>query len=114
MYITRRASRTATAPRTGRARIAVAAFASAVAVVAVTGCAGFEYKEDICGADEYPALSVGGTGSMCVSNNEEPPAGFVKYPQGKVPQQVGDKWDLYWQDHTLDEDGKVVDVPGAN
>ncbi|MFJ9994989.1 SCO0607 family lipoprotein [Streptomyces werraensis] len=114
MHIPRRVSRTATAPRTGRARTAAAALASAVAVVAVTGCAGFEYREDICSADEYPALSVGGTGSICVSSKEAPPAGFVKYPQGKAPQQVDDKWDLYWDTHTLDEDGKVVDVPAAN
>ncbi|MEU2447341.1 hypothetical protein ABZ588_28035 [Streptomyces althioticus] len=118
MYIPRRASRTATAtataPRIGRARIAAAALAGAAAVVAVTGCAGFEYREDICGADEYPALSVGGTGAICVSSKEAPPEGFARYPQGKVPQQVDDKWDLYWNTHTLDENGKIVDVPGAN
>ncbi len=79
----------------------------------MTGCGGFECQEDVCGADEYPALSVRGTGSICVSSKEGP-GGFVKYPQGKVPQQVDDEWDLYGDAHTLDEDGKVVDVPGTN
>lgn len=38
----------------------------------------------------------------------------MKYPQGKVPRQFDDEWDLYGDAHTLDEDGKVVDVPGTN
>ncbi len=38
----------------------------------------------------------------------------MKYPQGKVPRQVDDKWDLYWDTRTLDKDGRVIDAPAAN
>ncbi|MFD9292532.1 SCO0607 family lipoprotein [Streptomyces sp. NPDC060030] len=82
-----------------------------VAVTALAGCAGVEYREDMCSDGEYPVLSVGGTGSACVPDAEEPPSGFTRYPEGKVPQQVDDKWDVYWDTHTLDEDGTVVDAP---
>ncbi|MEU8527111.1 hypothetical protein AB0C77_16165 [Streptomyces sp. NPDC048629] len=56
---------------------------------------------------------MGGTGSACVSDEQEPPAGYVRYPAGKVPEQVGDKWDMYWHTHTLDKDGKIIDAPDA-
>ncbi|MDF6017396.1 hypothetical protein [Streptomyces sp. JH34] len=65
----------------------------------------------MCSDGEYPVLSVGGTGSACVPDAEEPSSGFARYPEGKVPQQVDDKWDVYWDTHTLDEDGTVVDAP---
>ncbi|WP_343240075.1 hypothetical protein [Streptomyces sp. SID12488] len=86
---------------------------SAAAVVALTGCSTFEYSEAICGGGEYPVMSVGSTGSSCVSDKEEPPAGSVRYPKGKVPQEVDDKWDVYWDTHTLDRDGKTITVPDA-
>lgn len=35
----------------------------------------------------------------------------MKYPRGKVPQEVDDKWDTYWRTHTVDENGRVVDAP---
>ncbi|MFG3039236.1 SCO0607 family lipoprotein [Streptomyces sp. NPDC048330] len=113
MYATRRADRTVTASRHRKTRIA-AALAGAAAVMALSGCAGVEYREDICSGGEYPVLSVGGTGSACVRDGEEPPAGFVRYPQGKVPEQVGDEWDLYWDTHTVDKDGKIVDAPDVS
>ncbi|MGW3866773.1 SCO0607 family lipoprotein, partial [Streptomyces sp. NPDC005047] len=47
----------------------------------------------------------------CVPNDEEPPKGYTRYPEGKVPKHVGDEWDTYWQTHTVDEDGKTVEVP---
>ncbi|MFJ8076621.1 SCO0607 family lipoprotein [Streptomyces sp. NPDC096176] len=109
-----RISRPATAFRPGRLRVvAAAALAGSAAVVALTGCASFEYKEDICMGNEYPVLTVNGTGGACVSNGEEPPAGFARYPEGKVPQEVDDKWDVYWNTHTLDKDGKIIDAPDA-
>lgn len=37
--------------------------------------------------------------------------GFVRYPKGRVPQQVDDKWDVYWRTHTLDKNGKIIDAP---
>ncbi|MFF0477702.1 SCO0607 family lipoprotein [Streptomyces sp. NPDC004284] len=109
----RRMNLAAATARPGTFRLVGAALASAAAIVAVTGCAGLEYKEDVCSSGEYPVLSVGGTGSACVSDKQEPPAGFVRYPEGKVPQQVGDKWDVYWDTHTLDKDGKIIDAPDA-
>ncbi|MER6045157.1 hypothetical protein ABT136_31165 [Streptomyces sp. NPDC001856] len=102
-----------TSVRPRRMRLAAAAFASVAAVVALTGCSGWEYREDVCASGEYPVLSVGGTGGACVSDGKEPPAGYARYPQGKVPQEVGDKWDTYWDTHTLDEDGNVIDVPAG-
>ncbi|AJF69522.1 SCO0607 family lipoprotein [Streptomyces vietnamensis] len=110
----RRMTRLAIARRPGRVRFVAAALVGAGAVVALTGCAGIEYQEDICSSGEYPAMSVGATGSVCVSDKEKPPAGFVRYPEGKVPQQVGDKWDVYWDTHTLDKDGNIIDAPDAS
>ncbi|MEU6622001.1 hypothetical protein ABZ926_14680 [Streptomyces litmocidini] len=86
---------------------------SAAAIVALTGCAGVEYQEDICSSGEYPVLSVGGTGSACVPDKQEPPTGFVRYPEGKVPRQVGDEWDVYWDTHMVDKDGNIIDAPDA-
>ncbi|MFI1659156.1 SCO0607 family lipoprotein [Streptomyces sp. NPDC020472] len=114
MHTPRKTSPSATATRRGKARLIAAVLASAAAAVALTGCAGFEYEEDVCSSGEYPVMSVGGTGSACVSDDQEPPAGFVRYPQGKVPQQVGDKWDVYWDTHTLDKDGHIIDAPDAS
>lgn len=88
-----------------------AALVSAAACVAVTGCSDFEYQEDICSSGEYPVMTVGDTGSACVADKDEPPAGFVRYPKGRVPQQVDDKWDVYWRTHTLDKNGKIIDAP---
>ncbi|MGW1763087.1 SCO0607 family lipoprotein [Streptomyces sp. NPDC002073] len=103
-------SRPAAASRPGRVRLAAAALASAAAVVALTGCS-LGLEEDICRGGEYPVMTVGGTGSACVADGEEPPKGYTRYPEGKVPQHVDDKWDVYWRTHMVDEDGNVVDAP---
>ncbi|MEU5655201.1 hypothetical protein ABZ802_06250 [Streptomyces sp. NPDC047737] len=110
--MSRRTNRPAASVRPTRMRL-LAALVGAAAVVTLTGCAGVEYREAICSDGEYPVLSVGGTGSACVPDDEEPPAGFARYPEGKVPQHVDDKWDVYWDTHTLDEDGKIIDAPDA-
>lgn len=89
----------------------VAALVGVAAAVALTGCSGLAYEESICGGGEYPVLAVGDTGSACVTNGEQPPKGMARYPEGKEPKKVGDKWDTYWQTHTLDKDGNVVEVP---
>ncbi|MER5474729.1 hypothetical protein [Streptomyces sp. NPDC002685] len=109
----RRTSRSTAVSRPGRVRVVAVALTSAAAAVALTGCSGFEYQEDICSSGEYPVMTVGATGSACVSDSKEPPAGFVRYPQGKVPKQVDDKWDVYWRTHTLSKDGDIVDAPDA-
>ncbi|MGX1267169.1 hypothetical protein RKD18_000363 [Streptomyces phaeoluteigriseus] len=113
MHLPGSMNRAVTALRAERVRMIVAALASGAAVVVLTGCAGFEYQEDICSGGEYPVLAVGDTGSACVSDKEEPPAGFVRYPEGKVPQQVDDTWDEYWDTHTLGKDGNIIDIPDA-
>jgi len=76
----------------------------------LTGCA---YEESICSDGEYPVLAVGGAGSACVKNGQEPDKGWSRYPAGKVPEKVGDKWDEYWQTRTLDENGKVIPAPSV-
>ncbi|GAB2855938.1 hypothetical protein GCM10022221_64440 [Actinocorallia aurea] len=106
--------RTATTSRRAKARVGGAALAGAAALATLTGCSGFEYREDICNTAEYPALSVGGTGSACFPDGAEPAAGYARYPEGKVPQQVGDKWDLYWDTRTLDENGDIIAAPDQN
>ncbi|MCA2213326.1 SCO0607 family lipoprotein [Jidongwangia harbinensis] len=81
-------------------------FLMGVLVVASTAaCA----DQRICGSDEYPVKAVGNTtGAACVPEGEEPPAGYVKYPEGKVPERVGDEWDRYWSSVVVDEKGAVV------
>ncbi|MEU2231689.1 SCO0607 family lipoprotein [Streptomyces vietnamensis] len=112
--MSRRISRPSIALRPGRVRIATAALAGSAAVVTLTGCAGIEYQEGICNSGGHPAMPVGGTGSACVSDGQEPPAGFVRYPEGKVPQQVGDKWDVHRDTHADDKDGDIIDAPDAS
>ncbi|MEU9702881.1 hypothetical protein [Streptomyces sp. NPDC047981] len=89
-------------------KFALAAVAAVAAARVLTGCA---YEEDICNTGEYPVMTVGGTGSACVRNEEQPPEGYVRYPEGKVPLKVDDTWDVYWRTHTLDENGKIIDAP---
>ncbi len=93
----------------GRA-LAGAAVAAAVAVATLTGCS-FRIEEASCGGGEYPVLAVNSSGSDCVPDGEEPAQGWARYPQGKVPEKVGDKWDTYWSTHTLDENGEIIELP---
>ncbi|MCW8220887.1 hypothetical protein H5I60_30870, partial [Streptomyces griseolus] len=44
-------------------------------------------------------------------DDEEPPKGYARYPEGKEPKHVDDTWDTYWQTHTVDENGRTVDLP---
>ncbi|MGW5673759.1 SCO0607 family lipoprotein [Streptomyces sp. NPDC003860] len=97
--------------RTVAPRAVGAVLAGAFAVVALTGCSLLEFEEGICSGGAYPVLTVNGTGSACVSNGEEPPQGYARYPEGKVPKHVDDEWDVYWRTHTVDEDGTVIDAP---
>ncbi|MEW2167193.1 hypothetical protein AB0912_29965 [Streptomyces sp. NPDC007084] len=114
MYASWTNRRPASARRTGRLRVVAAALVSVAAAGALTGCADFGYQEDICGHGEYPALAVGGTGSACFKNSEKPSAGYTRYPAGKVPKQVDDKWDVYWRTHTVDKDGTIIPAPKEN
>ncbi|WP_433718033.1 SCO0607 family lipoprotein [Actinoplanes sp. CA-051413] len=70
---------------------------------------GCTFADAICGSGDYPVKAVGTTtGQDCVPEGQEPPAGYVRYPEGKVPEHVGDKWDEYWSKVVVDERGNVV------
>lgn len=96
----------------GRGRVTRSVWGLALAGVTAAVLTGCSVEEAICSDGEYPVMTVGGTGSACVANDEEPPKGYVRYPEGKVPEHVGDKWDTYWDTHTVDENGKIIDAPG--
>ncbi|MGC9495922.1 SCO0607 family lipoprotein [Streptomyces sp. WG7] len=83
------------------------ALACVTAAAVLTGCSA---EQAACGGGEYPVMAIGSTGSACVPDGEEPPEGYTRYPEGKVPEHVGDKWDTYWQTHTVDGEGRVVEV----
>ncbi len=89
-----------------RRTLTTTALAAALGLTLLTAGCG---EDAICGADAYPVKAVGGTtGQDCVPEGEEPPAGYVRYPAGKVPKHVGDKWDEYWSTVVVDERGNVV------
>lgn len=115
MPVPRPTSRPTGAARRGvvPAVVGAAALAGAAVLVALTGCSALDFKEDVCRGGEYPVMTVNGTGSACVSEDDKPPKGYVRYPEGKVPEKVDDKWDVYWRTHTLDEHGKIIDDPDA-
>ncbi|WP_277441014.1 hypothetical protein [Streptomyces sp. SPB162] len=75
--------------------------------------AGCSSEDAICGGGEYPVLAVGSSGRACAPNGQEPPKGYVRFPQGKVPEHVGDTWDTYWNTHTVDASGKTIEVPSG-
>ncbi|MDP9815272.1 SCO0607 family lipoprotein [Spirilliplanes yamanashiensis] len=87
-------------------RWAAAAAVVTAATGAVAGCLG---PDAICRSGEYPVKAVGNTtGAACVPDGEEPPAGYVRYPAGKEPRHVDDKWDRYWRTVVVDGNGAVV------
>jgi hypothetical protein len=76
------------------------------AALAVGGC---PVREHVCRSGEYPVKAVGNkTGRTCVRDGENPPAGYVRYPAGKIPRYVDDKWDKYWRTVVVDDNGNVV------
>ncbi|GHB32950.1 hypothetical protein GCM10010331_19860 [Streptomyces xanthochromogenes] len=101
-----RATTSSSGPRRLR-RLSAWASGAAAAFLVVTGCS---TQDAICGDGEYPVLNVGSAGRACVDKKQEPPAGYVRFPKGKVPEHVDDKWDKYWQTHTLDKSGKITQV----
>ncbi|MFD5192314.1 SCO0607 family lipoprotein [Streptomyces sp. NPDC058357] len=96
--------------RLGRSAAGLALAAATVAAL-TTGCS---MEDAICGGGEYPVMTIGGTGSACVSDDENPPKGYVRYPKGKVPEHVDDKWDVYWRTHSVDKDGRIIEVPAGS
>ncbi|MEE1845064.1 SCO0607 family lipoprotein [Streptomyces sp. NPDC093108] len=103
-----------TSARSGRhpSRSAAGLALAAVTVAALaTGCS---MEDASCGGGEYPVMTIGGTGSACVPDHEDPPKGYVRYPKGKVPEHVDDKWDVYWRTHSVDKDGRIIEVPAGS
>ncbi|MFE0676981.1 SCO0607 family lipoprotein [Streptomyces sp. NPDC058867] len=98
-------------PSSRRLQVLGLALTGALAAVTLTACSGLEYREYVCNDGEYPVLQVNGTGSACQQDGTEPPAGYARHPEGKVPEQVDDKWDVYWRTHTLDENGRIIKAP---
>ncbi|MFJ2559128.1 MULTISPECIES: SCO0607 family lipoprotein [unclassified Streptomyces] len=78
------------------------------AVATLTSCS---MEDASCGGGEYGVITVGSTGQACVPKGEEPPKGYTRFPEGKEPEHVGDKWDVYWETHTVDEKGNIIDAP---
>ncbi|QIY75018.1 SCO0607 family lipoprotein [Streptomyces sp. RLB1-33] len=108
--MTSRVHRPSSVISSGPARSALGLALACVTLAMLTGCSA---EDASCGGGEYPVMAVGSTGGTCVSNGDEPPKGYVRYPEGKVPQHVGDKWDTYWSTHTIDENGKIIKAPDA-
>ncbi|WP_436846277.1 SCO0607 family lipoprotein [Streptomyces shenzhenensis] len=57
--------------------------------------------------DRHAVQAVGSTGRACAPKGEDPPKGYVRYPEGKVPKTVDDTWERYWNTHVIDENGTV-------
>lgn len=84
------------------AALATAVLAGAALLTAACG------PDAICSSGQYPVIQVGGTGRACVTDGQKPPSGFARFPSGQEPQHVDDKWDTYWQTHTVDAAGAAV------
>lgn len=98
--------------RTHRHHGGVGVLRTVAALAALTATlAGCSMQDAVCRGGEYPVMTVGDTGSACVTNGEAPPEGYTRYPDGKVPEHVDDPWDVYWRTHTLDAEGNTVDAP---
>ncbi|MFI8192441.1 SCO0607 family lipoprotein [Streptomyces sp. NPDC085946] len=88
-------------------RAAAVLLALGAGALSLTGCS---LQDAVCGGGHYPVAAVGYEGGGdCVPEGEEPPEGYVRYPEGKVPEHVGDKWDEYWNEHALDENGRETE-----
>jgi len=57
---------------------------------AVTALPSCSYREKMCAQDEYVvyATEYPDSGRNCVQNGEEPPQGYQRYPEGRVPHLV--------------------------
>jgi len=89
----------------GKRTVSALAIPGVTAILLMSGCS----SDAICSSGEFPVVQVGdGGGQYCAENGEEPLPGFVRFPEGKVPQHVDDKWDKYWSEHRLDENGREI------
>ncbi|WP_426367292.1 SCO0607 family lipoprotein [Streptomyces sp. E-08] len=72
----------------------------------LTGCS---TQERVCGSGRYPVKAVGNAyGEDCVADGQEPSEGWVRYPEGQVPEYVGDTWDRHWSNVVVDAEGRPV------
>jgi len=95
-----------------RRTVAVLTAAGVAAIFLAGGCG---YEETMCSPGNYPVKAVHGfTGGTCVPDGEAPPAGYVRYPEGKVPKIVGDNWHRYWHEHMLDGNGRELSADQVN
>ncbi len=86
------------------------AMAAALLVTTLSSCS---WDEHVCSDGEYPVKSAnGGMGGACVKDGEEPPEQYERYPEGKVPRVLGDKWDVYWDQKQI-EGQKALDQQKA-
>ena len=98
--------------RRAGSRLVAVAVAGMATIFLATGCS---IRERICGSGEYPVKAVGNTtGRTCQSDGKPPPPGYVRYPDGKVPTYVDDRWDRYWRTVILDSNGNIVSGPSPS
>lgn len=72
----------------------------------------FSTADAMCSGGEYPVVAVDSTtGGACVKKGDNPPSGYTRYPKGKMPKHVDDKWDTYWRTHTVDAKGNISSAP---
>jgi hypothetical protein len=90
----------------GRRTMAMLAGVGVAGIFFTGGCAS---REAICSSGEYPIAAVRAAGRACVEEGRPPDPGWVRFPEGKVPEHVGDEWDRYWQEHLLDENGSEIE-----
>lgn len=100
------AGRTARYPAGVRMAARVAGFTAATVLVG-SALAACSTDQAVCGGGEYPVQAVGSTGNACVEKGKNPPKDYVRYPEGKVPEKVDDKWQKYWSTHIIEKDGSV-------
>ena len=61
---------------------------------ALSGC--ISIQDDMCSAGEQPVYAVDNRdGKTCIDDGAAVPEGFATYPEKRVPQKVGDKYDRW-------------------
>ncbi|MGH1551367.1 SCO0607 family lipoprotein [Streptomyces sp. L7] len=92
-----------------RTRVAVLTAAPISAAGLLSACS-FTTADAMCSSGEYPVLVPGSTRGRRLREERRHPAERLPrgYPKSKVPQHVDDKWDMYWQTHTVDTKGHIT------
>ncbi|WTW98761.1 hypothetical protein OG216_37875 [Streptomycetaceae bacterium NBC_01309] len=87
-----------------RALLAVAGLAAGVLLASCSNADG-----GVCYNDDYPVKMVGSaSGTSCIDGDLEPPSGWVRYPAGQVPEELGDHWFRHWEYVVFDENSVPV------